>query len=142
MSDLRTGLLGQALFRSRKLFITVGVFSLFINLAMLNGPLFMLQVYDRVLTSGGILTLVYLSVVLFASLAVLAFLDGTRMRLWLAMSRRFMRSSRRRGDSPRSAMRADNWTRKRARRTSAATAASRTSGACETRKSSPTICSR
>ncbi len=67
------------------------LFSAALNLLYLAPSLYMLQVYDRVLTSGGILTLVYLSFVLFASLAVLAFLDGTRMRLLLTMARRFDR---------------------------------------------------
>lgn len=67
------------------------LFSACLNLLYLAPSLYMLQVYDRVLASGGLLTLVYLSLVLLASLAVLAFLDGTRMRLLLAMSRRLDR---------------------------------------------------
>ncbi|MBL8546106.1 MAG: type I secretion system permease/ATPase [Hyphomonadaceae bacterium] len=67
------------------------LFSAFLNLLYLAPSLYMLQVYDRVLASGGLLTLVYLSIVLIASLAALAFLDGTRMRLLLAMARRLDR---------------------------------------------------
>src|SRR5262245_2575286 len=67
------------------------LFSACLNLLYLAPSIYMLQVYDRVLASGGLLTLLYLSLVLFASLAVLAFLDGTRMRLLLAMSRRLDR---------------------------------------------------
>ena len=33
------------------LFLTLGVFSMFVNLLMLTGPIYMLQVYDRVLAS-------------------------------------------------------------------------------------------
>ncbi len=69
----------------------VMLFSACLNLLYLAPSLYMLQVYDRVLASGGLLTLLYLSLVLLASLAVLAFLDGTRMRLLLAMSRRLDR---------------------------------------------------
>lgn len=69
----------------------VVLFSACLNLLYLAPSLYMLQVYDRVLASGGLLTLVYLSLVLVASLAVLAFLDGTRVRLLLAMSRRLDR---------------------------------------------------
>ena len=36
---------------SRGLFWAVGIFSFFVNLLMLTGPIFMLQVYDRVLGS-------------------------------------------------------------------------------------------
>lgn len=67
------------------------LFSAALNLLYLAPSLYMLQVYDRVLTSGGVLTLIYLSLVLFASLAVLAFLDATRVRLLLSMSRRLDR---------------------------------------------------
>ena len=67
------------------------LFSACLNLLYLAPSIYMLQVYDRVLASGGVLTLVYLSLVLFATLAVLAFLDGTRQRLLLAMSRRLDR---------------------------------------------------
>lgn len=67
------------------------LFSACLNLLYLAPSIYMLQVYDRVLASGGLLTLVYLSLVLLASLAVLAFLDGTRVRLLLAMSRRLDR---------------------------------------------------
>lgn len=67
------------------------LFSAALNLLYLAPSLYMLQVYDRVLTSGGVLTLIYLSLVLFASLAVLAFLDATRVRLLLSMSRRIDR---------------------------------------------------
>ncbi|MEQ1808367.1 MAG: type I secretion system permease/ATPase [Terricaulis sp.] len=67
------------------------LFSACLNLLYLAPSLYMLQVYDRVLASGGVLTLVYLSLVLLVSLAVLSFLDGTRMRLLQAMSRRLDR---------------------------------------------------
>jgi len=42
--------LKAAMAKGRGLFVTVGIFSFFVNLLMLTGPLFMLQVYDRVLT--------------------------------------------------------------------------------------------
>ena len=57
----QASLIGRTLFRSRRVFAIVGVFSLFINLAMLNGPLFMLQVYDRVLSSQSRETLIFLT---------------------------------------------------------------------------------
>ena len=48
---------------SRRLFVAIGVFSAFVNMLMLTGPLFMLQVYDRVLTSRSEATLVALIVI-------------------------------------------------------------------------------
>lgn len=73
MTEPRTSLIARSLHRSRKVFLAVGIFSLFINLAMLNGPLFMLQVYDRVLTSQSketltFLTLLAIGILLFQSL--------------------------------------------------------------------------
>jgi PrtD family type I secretion system ABC transporter len=55
--------------RSRGLFFAALLFSIFSNLLMLTGPLFMLQVYDRVLGSRSEETLV----ALFALVAVLYF---------------------------------------------------------------------
>ncbi len=81
MTDARTSLLGQALFRSRKLFVTVGIFSFFINLAMLNGPLFMLQVYDRVLTSQSYDTLIFLTILAIGILLFQSMLEVARSDL-------------------------------------------------------------
>lgn len=69
----------------------VVVFSFALNILYLAPSIFMLQVYDRVMTSGGMLTLLYISIVLVASLGTLSFLDATRMRLLAAMSKRFDR---------------------------------------------------
>ena len=46
------------------LFVTLGVFSMFVNLLMLTGPLYMLQVYDRVLASRSVATLMALTVLI------------------------------------------------------------------------------
>ena len=56
----------------RRLVATVILFSVFTNLLMLTGPLFMLQVYDRVLASRSEETLV----ALFGLVAVLYFFYG------------------------------------------------------------------
>ena len=62
------------------LFLILG-FSAAINLLYLAPSLYMLQVYDRVLPTSGLLTLALLTVVLVASLGVLAILDAVRARL-------------------------------------------------------------
>lgn len=67
------------------------LFSAALNLLYLAPSIYMLQVYDRVLTSGGVLTLIYLSAVLLASLAALSFLDATRVRLLASMAKRLDR---------------------------------------------------
>lgn len=56
-------------------------FSMFINLLMLAGPIYMLQVYDRVLPSKSIETLVALSVLLIGLFAITGSLEFVRVRL-------------------------------------------------------------
>ncbi|MBI1250309.1 MAG: type I secretion system permease/ATPase [Alphaproteobacteria bacterium] len=59
----------------------VGALSAAINLLYLAPSLFMLQVYDRVIPTSGVLTLAFLSVVLLLSLGVMALLDALRTRI-------------------------------------------------------------
>ncbi len=86
MNDLRTSPLGLALYQSRSVFISVGVFSLFINLAMLNGPLFMLQVYDRVMSSQSEETLFFLLVLSLGVLIFQAMVEVARSELLIRTS--------------------------------------------------------
>jgi ATP-binding cassette subfamily C protein len=67
------------------------LFSAAINLLFLAPALYMLQVYDRVLQSGSMTTLAFLSVLLVASLAVMAILDAFRLRLFAVGARRLDR---------------------------------------------------
>ncbi|MEA2099204.1 MAG: type I secretion system permease/ATPase [Campylobacterota bacterium] len=63
-----------AILASKKSFLIVGFFSLFVNLLMLVPPLYMLQLYDRVLTSRSEDTLIMLTaivVVLFITMSLL-----------------------------------------------------------------------
>ena len=62
----------------RGYFVTVAIFSLAINLLYLATPLYMLQMYDRVVPSSSIVTLVMLTIVLVAALLALAVLDIVR----------------------------------------------------------------
>ncbi len=73
--------LAEALWRFRSAFVGVAAFSALINLLMLTGPLFMLQVYDRVLPSRSVPTLVVLMILMAALYAFQATLEGTRARL-------------------------------------------------------------
>ena len=65
----------------RGAFAGVGAFSLAINLLMLTGPLFMLQVYDRVLTSRSVPTLVALSILIGALFLFLGLFEAIRTRV-------------------------------------------------------------
>src|SRR4029077_20773928 len=62
-------------------FRSVALFSAVVNLLMLAGPLYMLQVYDRVLASHSVPTLIGLSVLLCGAFALQASLDLIRNRL-------------------------------------------------------------
>jgi PrtD family type I secretion system ABC transporter len=73
--------LGRAWRAQRTTVAAVIAFSLCINLLVLASPLYMLQVYDRVLTSRSVETLLLLSAVAVFALAALAVLDGIRLQL-------------------------------------------------------------
>ena len=73
--------LKEALKASKKSFIAAGVFSLFINLLMLTAPLYMLQVYDRVVTSRSTETLLYLTLIMVFLFGLMGLLEWVRSRL-------------------------------------------------------------
>lgn len=69
---------------SSGLVVTTVLFSIAVNALMLTGPLYMLQVYDRVLGSGSEATLLALSVLvvgLFAAMGVLEYARGKVMAI-------------------------------------------------------------
>jgi ATP-binding cassette, subfamily C, bacterial len=68
----------QARTENRGLLLRVGLFSVFVNLLMLTGPLFMLQIYDRVLSSRSEPTLVALIVLVAFLYLMMAVLDHAR----------------------------------------------------------------
>ncbi len=74
---------------SRHLYWFVGIFSAFANLLMLTGPLYMLQVYDRVLGSRSEETLVALSLLVVFLYGVMGVLDHTRGRIMARAGARF-----------------------------------------------------
>jgi PrtD family type I secretion system ABC transporter len=71
----------RAMARLRPVLIGVAVISALINVLMLTGSLYMLQVYDRVLGSGSVPTLVGLFVIVVVLYAFLGFYDFLRSRL-------------------------------------------------------------
>jgi PrtD family type I secretion system ABC transporter len=75
------GELRQALGACRGYFWSVGLFSAAINVLYLASPLYMLQVYDRVVLSGSLPTLLMLTLALFVALGAMAALDGVRARI-------------------------------------------------------------
>lgn len=79
--------LSSELARCKSAFWGVGVFSCLINLLMLTGPLFMLQVYDRVLSSRSVPTLVALAILVAALYLFQGILDAIRGRVLLRIGR-------------------------------------------------------
>lgn len=73
----------------RSTFLGVGLFSAAVNLLMLTGPLFMLQIYDRVLSSRSVPTLVALVVLVGVLYAFMAIFDFIRVRLLSRAAHRF-----------------------------------------------------
>ncbi len=83
---------GRALISARKAFLGVGIFSVFVNMLMLTGPIYMLQVYDRVLASRSISTLVAISILMAALYAFMGFLDFCRSRVLIRLANQFEES--------------------------------------------------
>jgi len=75
--------------QSRSLYWAVGLFSVFANILMLTGPLYMLQVYDRVLGSRSVETLVALSILVAFLYGIMGLLDFARGRVMARVGARF-----------------------------------------------------
>lgn len=73
--------LATVLFSFRKAFYTAGLFSMFINLIGLVPSIYMLQVYDRVLQSRNVTTLVMLTVIMLGFYVMLSMLELARSKL-------------------------------------------------------------
>lgn len=78
--------LRQALKSSGRAFFFVAIFSFFINLLMLTSPIYMLQVYDRVLTARSESTLLYLSLIIAGMMLLMALLEMVRSRVLVRVS--------------------------------------------------------
>ncbi len=100
MSDVLTAAgraeLLQTRKQSRHLYWMVAVFSFFVNLLMLTGPLYMLNIYDRVLSSRSLETLIALSVLVAFLYGMMGILDFVRGRVMARVGARFQASLDRR----------------------------------------------
>jgi len=75
--------------QSRGLYWMVAVFSFFVNMLMLTGPLYMLNVYDRVLGSRSLETLIALSVLVAFLYGMMGIMDYVRGRIMGRVGARF-----------------------------------------------------
>jgi ATP-binding cassette subfamily C protein len=75
--------LAEALRACKSHFLWAAVFSALVNLLYLTPTIYMMQVYDRVVPTGGLTTLVLVTAVAVFALGALAGLDWLRARLML-----------------------------------------------------------
>lgn len=80
--------LQRALKACRSSFVSVGFFSMFVNLLMLVPPMYMLQVYDRVLTTQSAETLLMLTLVVVFLFVVMGGLELVRSRILVRVGNR------------------------------------------------------
>jgi len=73
----------------RSHFHAAALFSAAVNLLYLTPSIFMLQVYDRVIPTGGTMTLALLGLITLAGLSCLALLDWLRTRVMVKAGARF-----------------------------------------------------
>ena len=81
--------LNHAVSAARAALIPAGVFSLFINILALVSPLYMLQVYDRVLSSRNVMTLLFLTLIAVFLYFVYGTLEALRSRVLVRGGARF-----------------------------------------------------
>ncbi|MEX6509234.1 type I secretion system permease/ATPase [Jiella sp. M17.18] len=77
----------------RRNFLFVTLFSFFINILMFVSPLYMLQVYDRVLSSRSVVTLVMVTILAVSLLLVSAALESIRSRILVRSGAKFDRKA-------------------------------------------------
>ncbi|MFD0860146.1 type I secretion system permease/ATPase [Roseovarius aquimarinus] len=77
----KANLYRRALSRLKRSFVMVGLFSAAVNILMLTGPMFMLQVYDRVLSSSSVATLQGLVIIMVVAYIFLGIYDFLRVRV-------------------------------------------------------------
>ena len=81
--------LKQAIYASKKSFFVVGFFSMFINILMLVPPLYMLQLYDRVLTSRSEGTLFMLTGIVIVLFMTMGLLEIVRSKILVKIGSKF-----------------------------------------------------
>jgi ATP-binding cassette subfamily C protein len=74
----KDNLLTRGIRQTRPAFVTAIIFSFFINILAFVGPLYMLQIYDRVLSSRNVYTLLFLTLIAAFLLIVYAVLEKIR----------------------------------------------------------------
>ncbi len=80
------GPMRDALALCRRHFVAAAAFSALVNLLYIAPTIYMLQIYDRVVPTQGLTTLLFVTLVLLFAIATLSLLDGVRSRLLVRAS--------------------------------------------------------
>ncbi|RAI03321.1 type I secretion system permease/ATPase [Acuticoccus sediminis] len=86
---MSSNILANAIASTRRTFMSVAAFSCVVNILMLTGPLFMLQIYDRVLTSRSVPTLIALTGLVVGLYFFMGIIDLVRYRILTRIGHRF-----------------------------------------------------
>ena len=78
--------LKESIKKSKRVIIYAGLFSMFINVLMLTSPLYMLQLYGRVVTSRSLDTLFFLTLIVIFLYLCMALFEILRSRILVVFS--------------------------------------------------------
>jgi ATP-binding cassette subfamily C protein PrsD len=84
----RENAISAALGACRGAFVATGIFSGVVNVLMLTGSIYMLQIYDRVLASHSVPTLLAISAIALFAFGVQGLMDALRSRLLVRIAER------------------------------------------------------
>lgn len=73
---------------SKGSFISIGIFSFFVNLLLVVPSFYMLEVYDRVVSSRSVSTLIMLTLILVFLMCTYGALEWVRSRIMIRISTR------------------------------------------------------
>jgi ABC-type protease/lipase transport system fused ATPase/permease subunit len=86
VGNQQKGPLAEVVATCKRAFLPLVLFSMGINLLMLTTALYMLQVYDRVLSSRSLETLMALTLIALLALVTMAALEALRSKLMIVLS--------------------------------------------------------
>ena len=78
----------EVLKKFKRTFIEIGIFSFFVNILVLAAPLYMLAVYDVVMPSKSIDTLIFVTAIIIIFFVGMGFLEFVRNKILIILSSR------------------------------------------------------
>ncbi len=86
MKDKGKTVLRETIGKCKRVFLLIAIFGLCINILMLTAPLYMMQVFDRVISSHNTDTLIMLFIIATLALVTMAMLEGVRTFILVRLS--------------------------------------------------------